>query len=251
MPLSKQDFVRNNSIRKEKKIMVRVPEKFMPTIKKLMQKYELKGIQALFDILVISGLVFRRAEIVEFVRANKNKYLETYKQQCLSRIGKAPKVEVEKMYGVNLFMYASDFRAFKEYIIEENIKQQWVWNILFADGFAQEESCVIDLINRSKELNISERKKAIARLSKDEYVSVLPEDIAGKILDQLTEEYDERIFDDSIEAAIESRLKLKEKEQEEQEEAELDLDLKNKISALRTSRNKAMNNISKPMLDKE
>lgn len=245
------DFVKNNSIRKEKKIMVRIPERSMPQIKKLMQQYEIKGIQGLFDILIISGVVFRRSEIIEFIRSHKQRYLNVYKQQNLARMGKAKKIVPEKMYGVNLFMYASDFRAFKEYIIEENIKQQWVWSILFEDGFAKEEPCIIDLVNRANKLNISGRKKAIARLANDEYVSVLPEELANKILDQLTEEYDESKFDDSIEAAIESRLKLAEKEKEAQEEIEIDMELANKIRALRAGRSMKIAHIIKPVLDSE
>jgi hypothetical protein len=251
MAKTKPDFVRNNSVRKEKRIMVRIPERSMIQIKKLMNQYQLKGIQALFDILIISGIVFRRVEIIEFIRSHKEKYLEVYKQQNLARMGLAEKIEPEKMYGVNMFMYTSDFVAFKNYVIEENIKQQWVWSILFEDGFSKEEPCIIDLINRSKQLDISGRKKAIARLSKDEYVSVLSPDVANKILDQLTEEYDESKFDDSIEAAIESRLKLKEKEKEAEEEAEIDMELTNKIREVRLSRGRQMSNISKPVLDNE
>ncbi len=236
-------------LRKERKVMIRIPEHFMPQIKTLFTKYELKGIQYLFDILIVGGIVFRRKEIIQFIRDNKQKYKDLNTQYNLSKLGVVDKIKSPKMYGVNVAMYNADHRAFKDYILEENIKQQWIWEILFVDGFNNEEKCVIDLIERSKALKLSSRKKAIARLSNDEYITALPTQEANRILNQLTTEYDERSFDDSIEQAIESRLQLRAKELAKKEDKELDDGLNKKIMSLRMSRAKQMQDISKPNLD--
>ena len=251
MAKTKLDFVPSNPLRKERKIMVRFPRRSLKKVRQLMTKYEVKSMQALFDSLVIGGLVFRRAEIIEFIRKHRPEYERIHKLHNLAKIGKAEKPEVLDMYGINMAMYNADHVAFKGYIVEENIKQQWVWSILFEDGFAAEEAVIVDLVKRHVKLNISSRKKAIARLSNDEYIRVLPEHDAAQILDQMTLEYDNRQFDDSLAGVIEAKLNLKQKEEEQQEEDILEKDLNDKIRNLRMSRSRRVKDISKPKLDLE
>lgn len=247
----KHDFkkVTNPDFRKQKKIMVRIPKSEMPKLKKLLKKYEIKGIQYLFDMLVIGGICFRRPEILKFVREHVPKYKEETIQRNLARLGKAEKLPKIPMHGYTASMYLSDNKVFHEYIIEENIKQQWLWNILFLDGFVAEEKCIIDLIERAKTLKISSRKKAIARLSEDEYVTTLPPNEAQRLLDQLTQEYDTKTFDKSLEAVIESKLELDEQLRAQREEEELDFELNKKIHNLRQSRSAKINHIVKPDLN--
>ena len=247
----KHDFtkVTNPELRKEKKVMIRIPRRAMPTIKKLFIDHEIKGMQFLFDALIVSGICFRRAEILEFVREHVPRYKAESVQRNLAKFGKAEPLPKIDMYGCNMTMYHADHQALKHYVQEENIKQQWLWGILFEDGFAKEEKCIIDIIDRAKSLKLSSRKKAIARLSNDEYVVALPPNVAQGMLDQLTSEYDQRIFDPSIEAAIESKLQLTEKQKAEKEDDELEDDLSKKIASLRKHRAAEMTKLSKPDLE--
>ena len=247
----KSDFIAKNKLRKERRIMVRFPRRSLQKVRNLIVKYELKGMQDLFDSLVVGGLVFRRSEIIDFIREHRPKYEELHKLNNLSRLGKAKKPEQLEMYGINMVMYNHDHTAFKNYIIEENIKQQWVWTILFEDGFAAEAPPIVALVQRQSKLEITSRKKAVARLANDEYIRVLPTSEAEFILNQLTTEYDNREFDDSLEEVIKAKIALKEAEEAKEEEDLLEKDFDNKIINLRRSRAQKINEISKPKLDLE
>lgn len=240
--------VTSPNLRKQKKVMLRVPEDVMPTIKKLMIKYDIKGMQYLFDMLVVSGICFRREEILKFVRKQIPKYKEENTKRNLAKL-KKKKMPKKKMYGYVASMYTSDNKTFHEYILEENIKQQWLWNALFVDGFAAEEKCIIDLVKRAKTLNLSSRKKAIARLSDDEYITTMPLEDARALLDKITKEYDQKIFDDSIESLVEAKLQIKAKQKAREEEDELEAALHEKISAIRKNRNKQIKKIIEPDLN--
>lgn len=236
-------------VKKQKKIMVRFPKRSLKKVRTLINEQELKGIQALFDILVISGVVFRRGEIIDFIRENVPKYQERNKQVNLAKFGKVEKPPKIPMYGVTLAMYTADYVAFKNFVVEENIKQQWIFNILFEDGFANEEKCIMDLIERSKKLDISNRKKAIARLANDEYIIALAPEEANVILEQMTDEYDSKKFDDSLEEEIKSKIELQEillRENIKDEDDEEDFEFSQKLKSIRKNREQQIKNLIKP-----
>ena len=245
MGKGKKEF-KKRSLTKDKKVMVRFPRRSLKIIKKKIQEHELKSMQELFDCMIISGIVFRKKEILEFVRENVPKYQKISAQEKLSRLGKAEKPPKIDMYGVNMTMYNNDYLAFKNYIVEENIQQQWLWNILFEDGFSMDEPCIIDLVERAKKLEINSRKKAIARLTNDEYITTLSTVEADKILEKITEEYDNKKFDASLEAIIESKIELEKSVKNLEDEEDLDSELAKKMENLRRSRGVKIQHLTKP-----
>ncbi len=240
-------------LRKDVRLSVRIPKEKYSRLKELFSKHGLRGIQELFDVLVVSGIVFRNAEVIEFVRAGKQKEKDRFSEQSKAKFGwitsddTLPKAD---SVDARCLMYTQDYKAFCDYIIEENIKKQWVWNILLVDGFLAEPPFMIELINKWKSLHITARKKAVVRLANDEYITTLSPADAEKILDEATREYDNRVFDASIEAMIEEKLKIKEKEEEEAEEQELDDALNKKMESLRRSRQAEVDFIVKPYREK-
>lgn len=234
-------------IRKERQVMFRLPKDKMDELKKLINKYELSSMQELFDYLIVSGIVFRKPEILDFIRKYKKKYKKRSRQERLSRLKKAKRPNMPKttdLYSRNVHMYHEDYKAFKDYIIEENIAQQWVFNILFIDGFLKEEPAIINLITRARDLEINKRKKAVARLSNDEFVSALSEYDANLIMEKLTEEYDKKEFDPEIQEFISNVLNNKIKE--ETNDNELNTRLEAKLTRLRQSRARSINIITAP-----
>lgn len=237
-------------IKKEKKLTVRFPKDKVDEIKSLCKENGLKGIQELFDVLIVSGLVFRNAKVIEYVREKKQEEKERYRIESMGKLGWSEPVDKQNTWETKCFMYNQDHKAFCDYLIEENIKKQWVWNILLVKGFLAQEPFIIDLINKWKDLKISARKKAVVRLSSDEYITVLPRDDANKILEEATKDYDNRVFDSSIEDMIKERLRSQQKEDQEEEDAELESELNKKIETLRKSRQAEVDFLVKPYREK-
>lgn len=220
-----KEFSLNSGPKKNKKIHFRVPLSKVDALREKIKANGLRGTQHFFDALIISGIVMRRPEAIELIRKYKPKYKEIFKQESLHRLKGTPKPEQEDGLFITVFMYKQDFMALNDFVVEENIKRQWVFNILFIDSFLDnEEEGVMKLIERYKSLKISKRKAAIARLANDKYVDTLDKDDAEMILEQMTKEYDEKIFDASLESMIKFSIETKEKarlKNAESEEEEL------------------------------
>lgn len=246
MPRGKQEInLKGKNIRKRKKVMFRIPKESYKQIQKQMNAMDIRGVQELFDYLVISGIVFRKPEVIELIRNNRTKYEEKRKQERLSRLKLAEKPEKVEMFERNVYMYHEDHVAFKDYVIEENITQQNIFNILFIDGFLTKEPSIISLIERAKELEVRSRKQNIARLSNDEYVKSLPLNDASLILDKLTEEYDKREFDPDLQKLV-AEILTSEKSEDEISDDEVERALEEKLKRVRMSRAALINQIAKP-----
>jgi hypothetical protein len=239
-------------VRKDKRIMIRYPRIYREPIKELCKKYGIKGTQDLFDYLIVSGVCFRKKDIIDIIREHKEKY----KQNLLDiktknlRGGKAP---TTPQFGVNAFLYEADYKAMKDFLVEENVSQQDVLKILFLEGFLKEDARILNIIEQNRSLRINKRKKQIARLTNDKYISVLDIDDAKRILEELTAEYDQRNFDSDIEKMIKIKLKILERERLEKGRCHQNLDgnvdeeLNRKARGLRISRARQITKLTKPI----
>lgn len=235
-----------SSITKDIRQGIKIPVKMYTDIKtNLLKKYNLKSFQALYDYLIVSGVVYLKKDILEVVRSRVPEYNERYKQAKLARLGKAEKVDREVKHVVCM-MYDRDFNSLQNFCIEEQIKKFWVIEILFEE-FWKENPIILDHIATCQRLNVTERKKQISRLLNDEYIVVLPEREAEEILDRLTEKYDKRDYGGLIQEeleAIKKRAELKRTEEEVVED-----EFNKKLKNLRMSRTRAVNAIAEPIDD--
>ena len=230
MSKAKQDFYKNSTLRKSKKVIVRFAKHKNLAIREAIKKHQLKGFQEAFDILVVSGIIFRKPEIINFLRNNSQKYKDYYKQERVARLKKT-QFERCELRSIVVWMYESDLLALNHFTIEENLKKQWIFRILLEDGLIEEHPDIIELIKNNKELKIASRKKSIARLSNDEYINRLNEEESTIILSKLTEEYDDKKFNIEIDDIIKAKTDLDEIEAELIEPDEIALfDATNKLS---------------------
>jgi hypothetical protein len=222
-------------VTKDVRQSMKIPEKTYRKIKdELLDKYEIKGFQTLFDYLVVSGVVYLKSDVLSVVRSRAPEYAIRFKQERLSRLGKVQKQKKESISQVVCTMYDRDNLALNNFVMEERIKKFWIFEILF-DEFAKENTILVEHVKKCKSLNITERKKQVSRLMNDEYITVLHPKDAEEILNILTEKYDNRefggILQDQI-AEVDRRRQQKEKEEEEIEE-----DFNDKLARLRGLRN--------------
>lgn len=211
----------------------------------LLDKYDIKGFQTLYDYLIVSGIVYIKKDIVELVRARKTEYLERYKQAKLARLGKAEKPEMGEIQQVVCLMYDRDADALEKFVIEEGVKKFWIIDILM-DEFCKENPILIDHIKNCQKLNVTERKKQVSRLLNDEYIVVLSERDQNQILDMLTKKYDEkekRLLQYEIMEA------LNQSEEKEASEDDVDANFANRIASLRRARAMAVSAITEPIID--
>lgn len=223
----------------------------MTTYKKikneLLDKYEIKGFQTLFDYLIVSGIVYLKKDIIEIVRARTPEYVARYKQSSLSRLGLAEKPDTGEIKQEVCTMYDRDLENFNKFCIEENIKKFWIIDILM-DEFSKENPVIIDHIRSCQKLNITERKKQVSRLLNDEYVAILNPRDQDQILEMLTKKYDDKekhllqyeIFDD---------LEKSEKRLEEQND--VDSAFAHRIARLKRARMRDVADITEPLIDDE
>lgn len=212
----------------------------------LLDKYDIKGFQTLYDYLIISGIVYLKKDIVELVRIRVPEYTARYKQAKLARLGKAAKPELGDIQHVVCMMYDRDVDSFNKFCIEENIKKFWIIDILM-DEFSKENPLLIEHIKTCQKLNITERKKQVSRLLNDEYIVVLPERDANEILEMLTNKYDNMEYGGLLQQEIHDALKLAENKQTEEEEVE-DV-FASKLHRLRQARARAVQAITEPVID--
>ena len=240
MSKAKQDFYKNSTLRKSTKVIVRFAKSKNLAIREAIKSHGIKGLQETFDILVVSGIVFRKPEVINFLRDNVQKYRDYYKQE---RVARLKKTEFERceFYSVAVWMYESDLLALNHFTIEENLKKQWIFRMLFEDGLLDNHPDIIELINNNKELKIASRKKSIARLSNDEYINRLNEEESSIILSKLTEEYDEKVFDVKIDDILKAKIDLDNALNNEEDEFENSF--AEKMKAIKISRSRKVNTI--------
>lgn len=211
-------------------------------------KYEIKSFQTLYDYLIVSGVIFLKREIIELVR-EKSKALKertrNIRVQCLSG---NPTGEVERKK-FNPVMYEKDYEALGRFCIEENLKKHWVFESLLRE-FVEGNPIIINHIDYCKKLNVTQRKKQLARVAKLEYIYMLDAKDAEEILKRNTEKYDKKDYDSSlIQEDLNNILNRVAKDQLDEEES---ASFESKINRLAQRRGIVMEQIMSPVdLDEE
>lgn len=191
---------------KTKKLLLKIPVESRNVMKEtLFPKYGIKSFQEIYDYLILGGLCYMNRSIIEVVDENIEPYIARDKQSKLARIGKAERPEYPEYHQINMQMYPKDFKALKDYLVEKNYAQQWVYEILMRE-FANENEKVVDFVKRAQSLKLKTRKQQIARLVDDEWIEFLGEDDRMKLLAQFTESYDNKEFNSIFQEEIEKMM---------------------------------------------
>lgn len=210
---------------KSKKMIAKVPLDILDKIRdEVMPKYGMKKFQEIFDYIIVSGVIYLDSKVIKYIDERIPKYRERFKETQLARLKKT-KVDLPEYHVTNFMMFPSEYEMFCNFLIEKNYKQQWVYEVVF-EGFAKEDSVLVNLIKRGQKNNVRDRKKTVARLAKDEWVIALPGDDAAVILSQLTEKYEKKKFDESIQPDIDEFIKLSKERFQEDEEIEHEINRK-------------------------
>lgn len=236
---------RGNSeqLRKSKKLLCKIPKDIKEKIdNELMEKYSVNSYQAIFDYLVISGVVYFNREIIGLIDDNISEFIERDKLAKLARLKKCDPPEYPDYHSNTFHMYPKDFKGFKDFVIEKNYSQQWVFEILFRE-FAKENPIIVDFLKRGKDLDVRKRKKQVARLSEDEWVKRLSEDDSKIILAQLTENYDNNKFSEHLQAEIDKFLETAQTEADEGLDEE-EIEFLKRLESSRMSRSFSIRKIS-------
>ncbi len=241
------DFVKpTGPLKKGKREIVRYDKEKKPLIYAMFKKYNLSGFQQFFDYTIISGVIYQRPEILELVRNSVDKYKKYFNEERMARLKGTPFKRVV-LAQIVAQLYQNDQEALNRFVIEMNIRKQWLFRIMLEDGLVAESPAVIDLIKRCQDANITERKKTVARLLDDKYVSRLSIEDSDAILSKLTEEYDNQIFDDTFEALMKFKTDLNEKLASQKEEEEFDKEFEERLQNLRKSRARNANVLLEPI----
>lgn len=228
--------------KKNKKMIGRIPKDVHQHLKnEIFKKYEIKSFQEVFDLIIVSGIVYLDPKVVKYIDDRVEPFIERHKQFNLANLGTAKRPKMGEYHTTNFSMYPSEYDMLCKFLVEKNYKQQWIYEIVYR-GVSEEEKLLLDMIKKGKNHEVRKRKKTLARLSKDEWISAIDINEAGKILDQLTDEYEERKFDEYIQAGIDDFFA--ESQKEIREEEELDEALNKKMEFLRRSRAKQASSIA-------
>lgn len=243
MPKGKPQYLlKGRSTKKDKRVMIRLPQKQYEKIVPLMEKYEIKTFQELYDLLVVSGICLREPVVLDYVTKHVGKYEEESRKKRMDSLN-GKKAKKEKTHAQNCTMYSSDKLALDNYVTDKNIKKSWLFKVLLCDAFISEDEKIIEYIQRLKEKDVISRKKQIARLSNDNYVETIDEETSFDILKKMTENYDKRRFSEDIQEDIIQILTGQDKK-ERQEEEELEDEFQKKLKYIRQKRTKAVNKIA-------
>lgn len=230
-----------NEFLKSKKQILKVPSEVNSKIKKeYLKKYGLKSFQELFDYLVVSGIVYLDSDVISIIDNQIDFYKKRDAQAKLARLGKAEAPIYPKYIEKIFMMYPKDFAAFGRYITEKNYAKQWVSEILFSE-FVNDNPKLISIIDRAQNLDVRKRKNQISRLAQDEWIMCLDENDSLKILEQLTDSYDNRKFSNLIQNEI---IKFHQKTKDEEVEEELELEMQKKMEEIRKARKVARKMLS-------
>lgn len=228
---------------KSKRVMAKVPLSIQAKIKEtLLKKYSLKGLQEIYDYLIVSGIVYFNKDILSIVEEGIPFYRERDKQANLARLGKCESPVYPKYHPTNFYMYPKDFKTLSDYLIEKNYHRQWVVEILF-QAFVDEREEVVKLFKRAQDLDVRKRKKQVARLAEDKWIVVLPRDEGRAILNQLTSNYDNQIFSTVIQGEID---KFIETNNIVDDDDEIDIELQKKLNSIATARGTKLINLTVP-----
>lgn len=234
-----------NALHKSKKVKFYLPTECWPALKAKFKEKNLRGLQELFDAAVVGGIVMRRPEAINLVRKYKQKYKDITFDMTRQRF--AGTYERQDRMPVFCFMYSHDFKALIDFVAEENIKRQWIFNALFLDSFLHnDEKELYDLIDRHKNLKIGKKKAAISRLTNDKYIVSLSEEDANAILEQMTREYDEKKFGTSIESLISTSEAIKKRIEEKNAEIEEDREFNKKVNSIHSTRAPSIRKLTTP-----
>ncbi len=242
-----REFKRPAHLVKGRYITVRVPNVHQPLILEKLKTMGFKKFQQVCDAILISGIVYRRPEVLDFIAARRGPYEKLRAEELKSRLGLVEKptgmISTKNRHTYKIHMYEADYVAYKQYLVEVNIAEQVLFDIML-DGFLEDCEAVLQVIRQSQELEISKRKKIIARLTNDEYIETLPILEAQQLLEQLTHDYDNREFGESV---IEQIQKLySEKIAEAESDAEIEDAFAKQIESVRKSKGWHMNDAIKP-----
>lgn len=211
----------------------------------LLKKYELSSFQELIDYVLISGVVYLKPEILEFLKKAIVKHKKAYAQNAMSKLGKAEPIEIEKYMQLECKFYEQDFLSLSNFLIENNVKLVWVLHALVVDGFCAEEPVILDLIKACKEKNIRSRKNTVARLVKDKYIDVLAASDCSMILSHLTKKFDNKEFDVNL---IEEIITIQSGVEGEEKESDLDKELNKKFAQIKKVRDAELEGATDPVI---
>lgn len=197
---TKHEFVRETTehLRKSKRENIRIPEENYKDVRLALNDLNLT-FQKIYDYCVVGGLVMRRPEMIEFIRKHVDKYRKRSAEERVTRFkGKKEVKFKDTCHNIWVMAYDYDFKAFNDYIIEENIRKSWVFDCLIFDGLLVRDPVFLEMIERNKSMGVNKRKQAVARLSKDPFVSTLTDVESEKLMDLFTKEYDQKKYDQSL-----------------------------------------------------
>lgn len=231
---------------KEKRFNYRCPRWAATKMLKegLLKKHNLKSFQELADYLIVSGVIYLKPEIIEFLNKTVKKYKAKFAQQSMAKLGKAEAVEAESYMQLNCMFYEQDFLSFSNFCIENDVRPVWVIHSLVVDGFCGEVPVILKLIKDCQEKKIRSRKNTVARLVKDKYVDVLDQEACKSLLAHLTKKFDNKEFDGLI---IDQMKIVNEDLEEKEEESELDRELNKKFAAIKSQRRLEINEAVEPV----
>lgn len=232
---------------KSKRQILKVPKNMHEKIKKdLIKKHGLKSYQELFDHLIVSGVVYLQQDIVALIDEKLPDFRERNARSKLARLGKVEAPYFPEYQEKIFQMYPKDYVAFSNFVVEKNCAKQWISEILFGE-FVEENEAILNLINRGQKLDVRRRKNQISRLADDKWVVCLQKEEASKILEQLTESYDNRDFDSGLlRAQVSNFNQLKELDLEEEK---LNREMEEKMIAIRVARANLAKGAAKPKLE--
>lgn len=205
--------------------------------------------QESFDYLIVSGIIYLKPELINLVRSKYPAFAREQKAMRGSRISSSMKGKETRDRTIATFLaYKEDLLAFDRWAIEENVKKAWVVNILFRELVAM-NPILLNHITRCKELHIRDRKKNVARLSRDELIEALDDTDAAVILSYLTKRYNERKFGSTF--LEEDIVNLHTLIEEEKQEETLQDQLNKKIAERKAARTRRKNKEAEPLDENE
>lgn len=210
---------------KTKKQGVKLEPPFMEQVRSKIKEVGLEGPQELFDYLIVSGVIYLKKEIIEIVDNSKSEY---ERKKAKTGEGKKKNIYI-------FFMYPPDYQALNRFCMEKNIKKFWLIEMLF-NLFVNGDQRIHSHIEECQRLNLNERKKQVARLLKDEYVDILPENDADQLLGMFTEKYDKKEFGNQIQEEVLKFVSRKKEEESRKHEEDIEAALDAKAKRIAQAR---------------
>lgn len=224
----KKKFVQRNKI-----LVINLPQEMEEQIRsKISDSY--KGNQEVFDIFVISGIVMRSPVMLDKMDELLPPYVREKAEDIYKRFqGKRSEKEYFK---ISCAISPNDKQALDNYCVDKGYKKSEIFHIVYTKLLFDESEEVASFLKSIRDRDVIKKKKQIAKLSTDEYVSFLDDTTKKKLLNEFTKNLDEQKFADYIVDSIHSLLKVEEKKEEEEIEALLN----EKIRAKKDRANKAI-----------